>query len=107
MPAVLGKIYQGQLPSTVGTLFTVPANTRYLIKALRISNTDNSASRYFTVYDGGTAVSNEILGQMTLQPNEVYVEDPCFIVLEPAGTLHGVADAASAVTLTVYGVTLT
>jgi hypothetical protein len=106
MPATLKKLHQSQLPAAVGTLFTVPAGQTWLIKSIRISNTDNAASHYFTLYDGGTATVNEILGQMTLQPNEVYVEGE-FMVIETGGTLRAVADVASMVTITIYGVVMT
>ena len=37
------KLAQGQLPSSAGTIYTVPSGTSTIIKHIRLVNTDSSA----------------------------------------------------------------
>ena len=52
-------LYQGQLDSSAGTLYTVPSSTTTFVKSILITNND-SATRTFRLFVNGTANSNAI-----------------------------------------------
>jgi hypothetical protein len=52
-------LYQGQLPVTVGTLYTVPASTQTFVRSISIVNNDTS-KRTFELLVNGTAAANRI-----------------------------------------------
>ena len=52
-------LYQGQLGSSAGTLYTVPSSTTTFIKSILITNNDSS-TRTFRLFVNGTANSNAI-----------------------------------------------
>lgn len=61
------RLAQGQLGSTVGTLYTVAASTTTFIKEMRFINTSLSAAvAGVIIYAGGTAAANQITGSMTI-----------------------------------------
>lgn len=91
---------QGQLPSSIGTLYTVPALTEAIIKSIRIVNNDGS-SRTFSLNVNGTAAANRITGTITLNPEDTYVIEK--LTLGAAETLRGVASVATQLTYTVFG----
>jgi hypothetical protein len=96
-------IYQGQLPSSVATLFTVPGTpTAYIIKHWSVVNHD-TVERTFTLYRGGTADTNRIVPAATVVPAGGMVEwdgTDCYGFDE---TFRGSASVASMLTLTVSG----
>lgn len=60
---------QGQLPSSVGTLYTVPGSTSALVKSIRLANTTGSDVTGIKFYVGGTAAANQITGTFTIPAN--------------------------------------
>lgn len=100
------RLAQGQIAATAAAIYTVPASTSTIIKGVRITNADTGASHYFTLYDGGTTAANQILGQTTLQPNETFIDDTSY-TMAAAGTIQAVADTASKLTYTIYGMEIT
>lgn len=52
---------QGQLPSTAGVLYTVPASTSTLIKQITLANATGTAVSGVKFYVGGTAATNQII----------------------------------------------
>lgn len=60
-------LYQGQLDSSVGTLYTVPSSTTAFMKTITIVNNDTSV-RTFSLYVNGTAASNKITPTYEIQP---------------------------------------
>ena len=99
------KLAQGQLPSSAGTLYTVPANTSTIVKHIRIVNTDSSA-RTARLYHDGTTDATTILPAVSIEAGG-WAEFEGTIVMEAADTLSGLGSVASQVTYTVYGMELT
>lgn len=54
------KLYQGQLPSSAGVLYTVPGSTQVIIKAISLVNTTAGALTVVLFVDG-SAASNRIV----------------------------------------------
>lgn len=96
------KLAQGQLPSSVGTLYTVPASTTAIIRHIRLVNNDSSARTGALYHDGTTAA------QIILPPASIVVggwaEFDGVITMEAADTLSGLASVATQITYTIYGV---
>lgn len=61
-------LYQGQLPATPTTVYTVPGSTQAFIRSITVVNTDGAASHTFQLFRGGTAASNAITANVTLGP---------------------------------------
>lgn len=53
---------QGQLGTSVATLYTVPASTTTLVKNIRLANTTSGAVTGIKFYIGGTAATNQFTG---------------------------------------------
>lgn len=83
-----GVIAQGQLPSAVGVLYTVPASTSALVKEIVLANTSAIAVSGVQFFVNGAAVANQILGNMTIPANgsAVYANG-IWQVYDQAGTL--------------------
>jgi hypothetical protein len=80
-------LYQGQLPSSVATIYTATGVVG-LIKSISVVNNDTSA-RWFNLYRGGTATANEITTAITIPANgQATYEDGVgwSITTIPAGT---------------------
>lgn len=58
-------LYQGQLAAAAATIYTVPASTTAFVKSIAVVNNDAS-TRTFTLYRGGTANANKIIGPISL-----------------------------------------
>lgn len=65
---------QGQLPSSIATLYTVPASTSTLVKSIHIVNTDTVA-RTASLTVNGTAGANQILPPISILPGGFAVYD--------------------------------
>lgn len=92
---------QGQLPSSIAAIYTVPALTHAIIKGIKLVNstgTDETA----TLAVNGSGTANQILPPATILAGG-WAEDDTTITLGPGETLWGVAGAASAITYTVFG----
>lgn len=62
-------LYQGQLPNTATTLYTVPGSTQALVKQIHLANTMGTDVTGIVFYTGGTAAGNQITGTMTIVAN--------------------------------------
>lgn len=100
-----------QLGVSAATYYTVPTNTRCVIKKLTLTNSTGTA-RTATVYlvpSGGTAgATNVLTSAKTIAPGQtwecIYAEDH---VLESGSTLQALAEVASAITIHGSGVEIT
>ena len=97
-----------QLTTSVATYYTVPANTKAVIRNLSISNTTATAqtATLYLVPSGGTAgATNQLVTTHTVPAHS---EWQCSIasghVLEAGGTIQGLADAATALTIMGSGI---
>jgi hypothetical protein len=95
-------LYQGQLPSSVGTLATVGGGVSWIIKHISIVNNDTSA-RTFALYRQGTADSNIITPPAMGIPAGGMSEWDGTMALAASETLRGVGSVASKLTVTVCG----
>ena len=98
------KLAQGQLPSSAGTIYTVPSGTSTIIKHIRLVNTDSSA-RTARLYHDGTNDATTILPAASIEAGG-WAEFEGTIVMEAADTLAGLGSVASQVTYTIYGLEL-
>lgn len=69
------SLAQGQLPSSAGTLYTVPASTQVFVKSIHLVNATAVVVSGIRLFVGGTADANRITGSLTLQPNSWAVYD--------------------------------
>lgn len=101
---------RGQLPSSVGTLYTAPSNTTptgstqgALLDQIILCNTDAS-SRTVTIYlveSGGSAAANRaIMSAATITAGQTLIVDfsPDGCPLDSGETVQGLASVASKVT---------
>lgn len=68
------KLGQAAMPTTVGTLYTVPASTRTFVKDIDICNTSTSqlSATVYLVPSGGTAgTGNILIPSVPIQPASV------------------------------------
>ena len=93
---------QGQLPAVAGVLYTVPGGTQTIVSRIVLANTDNVNPRTATLYQNGTAATNEILPPTSIDPGARYVDDGRY-TMAATNTIQGKADAASEITYTIYG----
>ena len=107
----LKELYQGQLSNSLATLYTAPAqppNTQTNVYSLWICNTD-SAAHTFTLRFGGGTLADSMFEATAIPANStVQVDANTCLAVIPAGlTIQGNADAASKVTVSVYGEEIT
>lgn len=101
MPGITKVLYQGQLAAAAGALYTVPANKHAYVKQFNIVNPD-TVSHWVKLWVGGSADTNLILPQRTLQAGETVVGEG-LLTLEAAKAIQGQADVATKVTVTISG----
>lgn len=94
------KLYQGQLPSSVATLYT--AASQAVVRHWTCVNNDTVA-RTFALYRDGTGVTNLITPPATLIPPGGMAEFDGAEAFALGDTLRGVASVASMLSLTVTG----
>jgi hypothetical protein len=102
MPDTYKLLYQGQLPSSVGTLATVGTGKMWIIKHITVVNNDAS-SRAFALYRQGTAAANIITPPAMAVPAGGMAEWDGTLSMNDAETLRGVASVASMLTVTIDG----
>jgi hypothetical protein len=80
---------QGQLASSVGTLYTAPASTQTFIKSIHLANATASDVTGVKLFIGGTAAANQITGSLTIPANgwATYEENNGWRVYTPTGQL--------------------
>ncbi len=62
------RLTQGQLPSSVGTIYPATASTQTLIKSIHLANTTGSPVTGVRLYSNGTAAGNQIVN-LTIPAN--------------------------------------
>lgn len=95
------RLAQAFVPSAAGLLYQVPAGTQGIVRHIRLVNTDGVA-RTVTLYNGGTAGVNTILGPVTLQPGETLTDD-CFVSMATGDTIQGASPPGGVVACSIYG----
>lgn len=99
-PKVLGS---GQLPTSKGTLYTVPGSTSAYVKFLRVHNT-NAATQTVIIY-ANTAGTSRIIGRAVLAQNETaeVIDSGAALTLETGDLIEGVTTTSSAVDYVITG----
>ncbi len=95
-----------QIPNSVTTIYTVPADTQAIIKRVRVANPAGSGDVACTLYVNGTAAANQIMPAVTI-PEGGFAEDDGAITLNAADTLRALGSVNNALTITVHGVEIT
>lgn len=111
--AVTPKIMYTNWPSgtTLGTAYTVPANTKAIVKQIIITNTSSSAAICNGVHIVDNSASatdfNKIITELSFAPHETRIWD-LSLMLDTAGmTIQVQQNSASALTFHIYGVEIT
>ena len=99
------KLAQGQMGTSSGTLYTVPSSTTAIIKYISLTNNTGTA-RTAQLFHDGTAATNSILPAVSIVAGG-WAEFEGTIIMEAADTLAGDAEAATAISYTVYGLEIT
>lgn len=95
-------LYQGQLPSSVGTLATVGTGKMWIVKHITVINND-SAARTFALYRQGTAAANIITPPAMAIAAGGMAEWDGTMALNDAETIRGLASVATMVTISIDG----
>lgn len=95
------KLFQGQLPAAAAAQYTVPGATQSIIRSIVLVNTTASPVTV-SLFTDGSAAANKILDTYSI-PANTRVELNAVMTLGAAGAIWGVASAATAVTMTVFG----
>lgn len=83
------RLAQGQLPTSVGTLYTVPSSTQTFVKEMRFANATGSAVAGVIIYNGGTAAANQITQSLTIPANGLLIiNDNGMEVTDASGNLQ-------------------
>lgn len=96
------SIADGQLASSKGTLYTVPASTQIIVKSITLTNTDSSA-RAVNIYIKPGSTSRKICS-ITLDAGASHYLNNLNITLEAADLIEGDAAAGSVVDYVISGV---
>lgn len=102
MPNTYKTLYEGQLPSSVTTLATVPANTAWIIKHISIVNADAS-DHTCALYRNGTTNAKLFTVPALKVVAGGLAEFTGTLTLEAGGTIAGVASAATQLTTIIDG----
>lgn len=94
-------VYRGQLSASVGSLYTPSTGKGAVLTHWKATNND-SVARTFTLYINGTTNAHVWWKSVALGPGESAEWDGV-MPLNSSDELHGVASAASQVTLIVGG----
>ncbi|MCC7462096.1 MAG: hypothetical protein IT480_06485 [Gammaproteobacteria bacterium] len=94
-------VAEGQLPSSAGDLYTVPAATRCYVKRIKCVNT-NATSQTVVIYKRTDGTNDRIIGRAVLAQWETFAVGQ--EIVEAGDKIRGVTTTASAVDYTVDGV---
>lgn len=95
------RIYQGQLATASGVVYTVPSGTQAIIKSIRVVNTSATATTV-KLWNGGSADSNVILPPTSIDAGG-FAEFDGTLTLAAADTIAAQAGAATSLTMTIHG----
>lgn len=96
-------LYQGQLPSSITTLATVPTGTQWIVKDISMVNTDSSDRTAALYHNGVTGTALITPPAVSIVAGGMYAFSGGSITFETGGTLAGVASSANKITVTVSG----
>lgn len=68
-PLIGSVLAQGQLASSPGAIYTVPANTTTLVNLIWLANTSASPVTGISIYVNGTAAGNKLIPSLTIPGN--------------------------------------
>lgn len=95
-------LYQGQLPSTAATLYTVPASTETVVAKINYDVTGTTSGEDIEFFVNGTAAANRISKIAGVQQDESGAgRGP--LELEATDTIAGGTTTATTVTVTIFG----
>lgn len=101
------NLCNGVLLDTTGvTLFTVPAGEVWVVKSADVINV-TATSRYYNLYRNAVAASGAFRNRVPVFPNSYVTEPELYWAFPAGGTLHGLAEANSALRATMWGYKLT
>ena len=100
MPITPLTIHKNTLPTTLGTLFTVPASTTYIVKSIYLVNTSYSIV-WVTLRHSGI----HLLADYAL-PEQASTVFESSVVMEAGTTLEGVGSILGVVDIQVLGVSI-
>ncbi|MGC4378243.1 hypothetical protein WD019_15145 [Fictibacillus sp. Mic-4] len=106
MPNTPKRLYIGQPGTAASTLYTVPANTKSIVKNVVLTNTtgaDATITLHFVPSGGTAGAANKVISSYTVSANDTVVID-LSAVLEAGDTIQGLQGTASAVTVYLSGV---
>lgn len=98
-------LYQGQLSTASGTVYTVPSGAQAIVKSMRIVNT-SASNTTVKLWQGGSGDSNVILPATTVDAGG-FAEFEGTLTMAASTTLVAQAGAATSITLTIYGLEIT
>ena len=96
------QLANGQLPVSIGTLYTVPASTSTIVKSITLVNTD-TVTRTVNLYISTGTARRIIPKDLSLLAGESFRVDEVF-TLEATHLIRGDASAASVVDYVISGV---
>jgi len=96
------KLHQSELTTSAAVVYTVPANTQTIVKHIRAVNSDATVTYWVSLWDGGSSDANLILPQTDIVAGGFF-EIEATMCMDAGGTLQAQAQAATTITLTVYG----
>ena len=92
---------QGQLATSVGTLYTVAASTTAFIKQIMLVNATGSIVSGVALFANGTAAGNQITGTIMIPANgTVMIDDDGLAVYDANGSLQSAISNQTATNLT-------
>ncbi len=101
MTEVWKKLYQGEVGTASGTLYTVPAATEAIIKHIRLVSTSTS-DETITLWHGAAGDATIILPAVTILAG-AWAEFEGVITMAAADVIAGDASTANEITATIYG----
>lgn len=95
----LGKLYQGQLPTSAASLFMVASGHSFVIKTLSITNATGSSVSGIQLFLSGSAGSNSLIGPMTLGAHfTATFSDNGWSVTDASGNIQTVLGGSTGIT---------
>lgn len=96
------RMYQGQLSATLtATLATVTTGKTWIVKSIRLVNTDTS-DRVVTIRMPGSSAGAEVFSAVTVKAGKTVVYEANDVLLTTE-TITGGADVANKVSVTING----
>ncbi|BDG48763.1 hypothetical protein [Parageobacillus sp. KH3-4] len=106
MAATPKRLYIGQPGTSLETLYTVPTNTKTIVKQIVLSNTtgtDANVTIHFVPNGQVAGNGNKIFSALTVTANNTGIFD-LSAVLEAGDTIQAVQGTANAITIHISGV---